>query len=264
MDPQLCRQLNLMSLEQLAVYLNEDINRLQKFYQEILNDQLFLNEINAQMDRVRPYYRKGIFRHATLDSVDWFAMQRILLYILARLYQPKRCLETGVFYGGNTCFILQALRKNGVGELISIDLPGNEAEQSSRHHLVGDSEYIPAGLDTGFLVPEALKGRWQLIKGDSHTEISRLTGKFDFYIHDSEHSYGFIKKEMSLVWGKLTSNAVVLADDLDWSNGFFSFCDEKRLYPLVITDNGKTGLRARTGVFKIDHPFCKKPDVVGG
>jgi len=68
---------------------------------------------------------------------------------------------------------------------------------------------------------------------------------------------------MSLVGGKLTKNAVILADDLDWSNGFFSFCVEKKLYPLIITDNGKSGLRARTGIVKLGHPLAKNKDMVG-
>jgi len=263
MDSQLCRQLNLMSLDQLAQYLGEDITTINSFYQEILNDTVFLDAVNTKINQVRTLYPKGICAHEQLDSVDWFAIQRIILYVIIRLYHPVRCLETGVFYGGNSSFILHALHKNGQGELISIDLPGQEVDQKGRHHMVGNSEYIPAGLDIGFLIPDYLKDRWTLVRGDSHQEIPRLQGSFDFYMHDSEHSYEFLKKEMSLVWDKLTPNAVVMADDLDWSNGFFSVCDERHLYPLIITDNGKNGLRARTGIIKRDHPFHHRTDVVG-
>ena len=263
MDAALCRQLNILSLEQLAAYLGEDIRRLTSLYQELLDDKAFLDEINGQIHVVRKHYTKGIFQHECLDTVDWFAIQRILLYVLIRLYKPARCLETGVFYGGNTCFMLHALRRNGSGQLVSIDLPGNAVDGNKRHHLVGNSEHLPPGLDVGFLVPNELRRTWTLVRGDSHAEIPRLTGTFDFYIHDSEHSYDFIKKEMSLVWDRLSPGAVAVADDLDWSNGFFSFCDEKRLYPLIITDNGKSGLRIRTGIIKRDHAFNKRADVVG-
>jgi predicted O-methyltransferase YrrM len=263
MDPALCRQLNIMSLERLAFYLGEDVRKVMALYEELLADNAFLEEINSQMQLGRKYYTKGIFQHERFDTVDWFAIQRILLYVLIRLYKPGRCLETGVFYGGNSCFILHALRRNGSGQLVSIDLPGNVAKGNKRHHLVGDSEDLPAGLDVGFLVPKDLRKSWTLIEGDSRSEIPRLTGTFDFYIHDSEHSYDFIKREMSLVWERLSPGAVAVADDLDWSNGFFSFCDERRLYPLIITDNGKSGLRIRTGVVKLDHAFNKRADVVG-
>lgn len=263
MDAKLCRSLNQMSLEQLAGYLQIKPAKIDKLYQELLDDHQFLEEINKEITQVRKFFRKAIFRHEKVDSVDWFAIQRILLYVLIRMYKPSVCLETGVFYGGTTCFILNALRKNRHGHLISIDLPANFIEPDQRHHLVGDSEYVPESLDVGFLVPEALKKRWTLIKGDSLKEIPKIKGKIDFYCHDSEHSYDFIKTEMNLVWGKLSKDGIIMADDLDWSNGFFSFCVEKKLFPLLITDNGKSGLRMRTGIIRLDHPYRAKKDIVG-
>jgi len=263
MDPQLCRTLNHLSLEQLASYLNIEIKKIEGYYSELLNDKEFLDEINEQIHNARKFYQKGICKHEALDSIDWMAIQRIILYILVRLYKPTICLETGVFYGGNTCFILNGLRRNNHGQLISIDLPANDIEQTKRHHLVGDTEDIASGLDIGFLIHKDQKKRWQLIRGDSHEEIPKIKKQIDFYIHDSEHAFHFIRKEMSLVWEKLTKNAVIIADDLDWSNGFFSFCVEKKLYPLIITDNGKSGLRARTGIVKLEHPLAKNKDMVG-
>lgn len=263
MDPQLCRTLNHMSLEQLAEYLSIDYKEIEMYYSELLEDKEFLNEINQQITYARKFYQKGICKHEKLESVDWMAIQRIILYVLIRLFKPSVCLETGVFYGGNTCFILNALRRNNQGQLISIDLPSNNITPEQRHHLVGDSEYIADGLDIGFLVHENLKMRWSLIRGDSHKEIPKIDKQIDLYIHDSEHSFDFIREEMSLVWQKLSKNAFIIADDLDWSNGFFSICVEKKLYPLIITDNGKSGLRARTGIIRIGHPSEKQKDIVG-
>jgi cephalosporin hydroxylase len=263
MEPELCRSLNMMSLELLAAYLGEKLEVVNKLYQELLADKRFLAELNTQIKNSRKYFQKGVFRHEKLDSVDWMSIQRIILYVLVRLYKPAVCLETGVFYGGNTSFILNALRVNGTGKLISIDLPGNEIKRELRHHLVGDSEDIPEGLDIGFIVHENLKEQWTLIRGDSLKEILKIKQKIDLYIHDSDHSFNFITREMSLVWNKLKADAIILADDLDWSNGFFSFCVEKKLYPLIITDNGKSGLRARTGIARLKHPFRQKLDIVG-
>lgn len=263
MDPSLCRTLNHLSLEQLSGYLNIELKKVESYYTELLNDEKFLHEINEQIINARKFYQRAIFRHENLDSVDWFAIQRIILYILIRLYKPMICLETGVFYGGNTCFILNALRHNKKGKLISIDLPADCIRSNKRHHLVGDTEDIPNGLDVGFLVPESLKGYWKFIRGDSHREIPKIKEHIDLYIHDSEHSFRFIRKEMALVWSKLSKNGIIIADDLDWSNGFFSFCVEKKLYPLIITDNGKSGLRARTGIVKLLHPSANHKDVVG-
>lgn len=263
MDPALCRSLNIMSLELLAYYLDIEFQKINSLYIELLEDQEFLGEINEQIANVRPFYERGIFRHERLDSVDWMAIQRIILYIIVRLYRPAVCLETGVFYGGTTCFILNALRRNKFGKLISIDLPRNDNAKSSKHHLVGDSEYIPENLDIGFIVHSAQKERWTLIRGDSLKEIPKISDKIDLYNHDSDHSFDFVRREMNLVWDKLNSNAIIMADDLDWSNGFYSFCVEKKLYPLIITDNGKSGLKTRTGIIKLGHPFSNQKDVTG-
>ena len=82
-------------------------------------------------------------------------------------------------------------------------------------------------------------------------------------MHDSDHSYNFIKKEFELIWNNLSNSATLLADDLDWSNGFYSIIDQQKLFPMIITDNGKSGLLARTAVVRLDHPFRNKEDIVG-
>lgn len=263
MEPVLCRSLNIMSLELLASYLDVPFREIETLYTELLDDRNFINELNEQITWCRQYFRKGIFRHETIDTVDWFAIQRIMLYILVRLYRPTLCLETGVFYGGTTSFILNALRRNNHGALISIDLPRAGNDDSPKHHQVGDSEDIPAGLDIGFIIHPAQKERWTLVRGSSLAEIPRIHETIDMYNHDSDHSFNFVKKEMELVLPKLSPGAVIMADDLDWSNGFYSVCVEKKLYPLIITDNGKSGLKARTGIVMLNHHCRLRKDFVG-
>ena len=263
MNPNLCKTLNHLSLEQLSQYLNIELKKIEEYYSELLDDSSFLIEINDRIKQSRKFYQNAIFKHEELDSIDWFAIQRIILYITVRIYKPSVCVETGVFYGGNSCFILNALRRNNFGELISIDLPSKQITSDQRHFLVGDKEDIPKELDTGFLIHESLKERWNLIRGDSLKEIPKINKNVDLYIHDSEHSFHFVQQEMSLIWKKLSDNAIIVVDDLDWSNGFYGFCVEKKIYPLIITDNGKSGLRARTGIVKLEHPLEKRVEVVG-
>lgn len=263
MDASLCREINKMSLEQIANYFSIDYTDVYEIYQELLDDKCFLDELNDQIKSVRNFYQKGIFHKESVDSADWFAMQRVALYVMIRLLKPEVCLETGVFYGGTTAFILNALRKNNYGRLISIDLKRSSISTEPRHHLVNDSEYIPEGLDVGFIVHENLKSRWELIRGNSLEEIPKITETINFYSHDSDHSYNFVKKEMSLVHEKLSPDAVMMVDDIDWSNAFFSFCDEKKMYPLMLTDNGKNNLRMRTGITWLTHPLRFNVDVTG-
>ena len=45
MDPQLCRTLNHLSLEQLAVYLNVELKKIEGYYTELLEDKEFLEKL---------------------------------------------------------------------------------------------------------------------------------------------------------------------------------------------------------------------------
>jgi hypothetical protein len=262
------RKCNLWNLEKLARYLDTPAATLTSYYEELLGDQRFIAQLNERMKHVRTHhgFSKGIFNREEVASADWFAFERVLLYVLLRHLRPALSLETGVYYGGNTAFMLAALARNGNGKLISIDLPDSRIRKegtAERHPLVGDTELYGDTLSPGFIVPDYLRAHWQFVEGDSHRVIPTLPGPFDFYIHDSDHSFGFLRKEIALVRPKLTRSAVVLADDIDWSNGFFAFCVEEQLYPLLFTDNGKDNLNVRMGLTKLDHPRNRVPEITG-
>jgi len=254
------RKCNLWNLERLAAFLDVDAEILKAYYLEILDDHEFLSALNERLQLVRHRYgfTKGIFRKERVDSVDWFAFERILIYVLLRHLQPDYAIETGVYYGGNTVFLLAALHRNGRGRLVSIDLPDAAIRRSAtahpRHPLVGDSELYDSQLRPGFIVPDHLKDRWEFVEGDSLVEIPRRSETFDFYMHDSDHSMNFLGAEIAAVLPRLAPSAVAVVDDIDWSNGFFAFCVEKRMSPILFTDNGKDDLRVRTGMVKLDHP----------
>ncbi len=255
MDINTSRTCNRLSLELLSDYFNEPFETLEKYYQELLADDYFLNALNRQIRKCRTYYNKGLFSHSSVNSVDWFGNQRISLYVLIRYLKPLYCVETGVFYGGTTSFMLNALEKNKQGSLISIDLTANQLmkDADQRHMSVGDSELISKELQTGFLIPDYLKQRWRLIVGSSLKVIETLDMPFSFFSHDSEHSHGFMKKELTKAMDKMVAGGVMFVDDINWSNGFFDFCVTHRKYPLILPDNGKNGIQARLGVVKLDH-----------
>lgn len=248
------RKCNLFNLEMLARYLGVPADVLIGYYEELLGDQEFLDAVNRRIVEIRDKwgFRKGIFAMLTIPSVDWFAFERVLIYVLIRHLKPNRVLETGVYYGGNSAFALMALARNQRGKMISIDYPDSEIREKGtseeRHSLVGDSELYDPTLRPGFMVPPFLHERWELIEGDSLKVIPGLQETFDFYIHDSDHSMPFLSKELAAAWEKLSDLALVLVDDIDWSNAFFAFCVKHRLFPLLMTDNGKDNLRVRTGI----------------
>ena len=250
---------NIYNIKSLASYLDVEEKIFLDFYDELLNDYVFLNQVNERIVFTRENYSfsKGIFNMESINSVDWFAFERVLIYLLIRYFKPKNVLETGVYYGGNSAFALLALDKNKNGKMISIDYPDSEIREINteipRHTLVGDTELYTSNIRPGFMVPLHLKERWELIEGDSLAIIPDLKTTFDFYIHDSDHSMKFLSKEIELAWKKLSDDAVLLVDDIDWSNAFYLFCSIKRLYPVLFTDNGKDNLRVRTGLISKKH-----------
>lgn len=249
-----------MNLALVARYLGVKTTALVRYYDELLADRAFLDQVNSRISEVRRKwgFEKGIFRKGRISSIDWFAFERVLIYVLIRHLKPMKVLETGVYYGGNSAFALLALRKNKRGRMVSIDYPDSEIRRSNvsaaRHSLVGDSELYDSTLRPGFMVPTTLRRRWELIEGDSLKVIPRLEHEFDFYIHDSDHSMKFLSRELAAASKKLSARALMLIDDVDWSNAFFAFCVKKRLYPLLVTDNGKDDLRVRTGITIGGHP----------
>lgn len=250
---------NIYNIKSLAAYLGVEEKIFLDYYTELLDDQDFLKGVNERIVYTREThgFRKGIFNMESIDSVDWFAFERVLIYILIRFIKPENVLETGVYYGGNSAFALRALDKNKKGKMTSIDFPDYDIRETSsdsaRHSLVGDTELYTPSLRPGFMVPLPLKERWNLIEGDSLAIIPTLDIRFDMYIHDSDHSMQFLSKEMELAWNKLSEDAIFLVDDIDWSNAFYAFVAAKRLYPVLFTDNGKDNLRVRTGVVSKKH-----------
>ena len=70
MDPNLCKTLNHLSLEQLSQYLNIELKKIEEYYSELLDDSSFLIEINDQIKESRKFYQNAIFKHEKLDSID--------------------------------------------------------------------------------------------------------------------------------------------------------------------------------------------------
>ncbi len=267
MNIQQSRQCNDMSVKLLAKFLHLPEKQALDAVDELRSDREFLRALTETMAdvRARHGFTKGIFGRKRINTVDWFGGERIALYVLTRLRKPRYCLETGVYYGGNTAFLLRAMDRNRRGNLISIDFPARaipKAKRGARHPWVGVTEDYD-GPAPGFLVPEALRARWKLIEGDSLRVIPLLRERFDMYVHDSEHAMPFLEKEMRLAERRLQRDAVVVADDIDWSNGFFKFCVTRRYAPLILTDNGKDELRPRLGMAWTKRPENGMKSVTG-
>lgn len=235
---------------------------LMALYDELLEDSELVDMANEQFGIGRSKgFTRGIFGKPDVDSVDWFGFERILMYVLVRHFRPAHVWETGVYYGGNSLFILRALQKNGAGELTSAELPATAVPSGTpRHPWVRDSEdYDTSALEPGFLVPPVLRELWDLRIGSSLDLLPTFPGPCDLYLHDSDHSMRFLQQELGLVGPRMADDGIVVIDDIDWNNAFFEFAVQQRLRPLLLTDNGKDELRVRTGVAWMANPLNRDP-----
>lgn len=250
---------NEENLRLVENYLELPPGILVNFYLELGSAVEFLEGLEGKRVEAREKgFNKGIFTRENLDSADWFGFERILIYVLIRHFRPSIVWETGVYYGGNSAFALEALYRNQRGELWSAEVraSGPEAVGLIRHPWVYDSEdYDVEVFDPGFLVPDYLRAGWNLQIGSGAKILWDFAGPCDFFIHDSDHGISNLLQELDCFWSRSSESAVAIVDDVDWSNGFYQFVTNNGLYPLFLTDNGKDGLRVRTGLFHNQHRY---------
>jgi len=161
--------------------------------------------------------------------------QAVLLYLLIRLHKPKVVVETGVGQGVSTTFLLKGLHDNGNGQLFSIDLPFYE-EGSNRSILPSDEIYpIPKGLRSGWMVPDNLHDRWELLQGNTRDLLGPLLGRLgsvDLFLQDDLHEYRHMLSEFRMVWRYVSEEGMMLSHDWEKNPALCKFALERDL-PLV-------------------------------
>lgn len=133
------------------------------------------------------------------------------IWCLTRHLRPTKVVETGVAHGLTSRFILEALEKNGVGHLWSIDKP--PLEQALHEQI-------------GVAVGDRYPHRWSYIKGSSSQHlpavISQL-GQIDIFIHDSLHTEQNVRFEVDSAWATLRPGGAIVIDDIDTNRAFRTF-----------------------------------------
>jgi len=161
------------------------------------------------------------------------------LYAVLRKLRPAVAVETGVCNGVSTAFLLLALHANGTGELHSLDLPeiaGEDYEPGTFWDGKGGA-VVPAGKEPGWMVPERLRGRWQLTLGRSQDDLPGLLdslGTIDFFMHDSEHSESCMRFEFETAWAALREGGVLAADDVNANTAFADFASAHGREPVEL------------------------------
>ena len=157
-----------------------------------------------------------------------------LLYLAVRALKPELVVETGPFNGAASAFLLQALEDNGAGRLLSFDLP--DAADAL-------SVPLPPGREPGWLVPDRLRHRFELVLGDVRSTLRpRLDAErpVDLFFHDSLHTTRQMLFEYRVAWRRLRPGGVLISDDVSWNRAFWAFTKLHRVAFLHVGEVGVT------------------------
>jgi hypothetical protein len=202
-------------------HLFPEANRvqIQGLLSEITGDRELIDHISGLLASIKAP------RGTILSGTDWEEAQ--VLYSLTRLLKPDAVVETGVAGGITSAFILTALRDNARGTLFSIDLP--------TVGLVSDGlEYWrPPENKPGWLIPDPLRVRWNLILGGAQDKLGSLLaelGEVGIFLHDSLHTFRHQRFEYNTAWPHIMPGGLLLSHDV--SAPYLELCSRLRKVPI--------------------------------
>ena len=160
-------------------------------------------------------------------SIRWSSTSELATttYIIVRLLKPKIVVETGIGAGVSSWIILHAMQQNGIGKLVSIDLP------------TPNTQLLPS---VGYLVPRNLHHRWDIRTGSSRELLLPLLSKLskiDIFQHDSRHSYKNQLQEYLTAWPFIRDKGILISDDVN--NDALHDASKKWNQDLTIIDQNK-------------------------
>ncbi|REJ84073.1 MAG: class I SAM-dependent methyltransferase [Bacteroidetes bacterium] len=161
------------------------------------------------------------------------------LYYIVRCARPELMVETGVAHGVSSWTILNAMHRNGTGNLYSIDLPNLDLKS-----------YNPANISqqSGWVVPDILRQRWELQLGPSSELLPALIkrlGKIDIFFHDSDHSYDNMMFEFGAVYDSIKEEGLILSDDVHKNNSFRDFVNSSNICGIQFYTKGGAAVKRR-------------------
>ena len=206
---------------------------LSEMFPEHTDVRIYLDEL-VSSDIFKTKYSYG-------HSGDFDIM---ILYGLIRLGAPETVLETGVASGRSSAAILSAMKKNNKGTLHSIDLPQHYNEKPDLYVTHEGNEeltgFVPEGLTPGWIVPDSLRSRWNLVLGNAKYELPKLLETLDtvdIFYHDSDHSQEHMAFEFNAVYPKIEDTGVVLSDDVSWNDAWAHFISQHSAKEICIYRN---------------------------
>jgi predicted O-methyltransferase YrrM len=202
-------------LEGLAKLWGISDKKISGYWNDLLEDTEFLNEINRNIVKV-PAFGGKQFSHPGEMRV-----YRCLVYLATRAFRPRTFVETGVQNGMSSAFILLGMHHNEHGHLYSIDLPPLD-----NRILEQGTNPLPPEKSPGWIIPKYLRERHSLHLGAAEELLPRilfLNQDVDVFLHDSDHSYTHIMFEVCLAWRYLVPGGLVMVDNIEQNDAFSDF-----------------------------------------
>ncbi len=189
------------------------IAKIQTTKSMVLSKELQIDKYDSEFQEVFNVFMR-IKRKTKLNYPLLFKInipEARILYEITRKIKPKIFVESGVADGTSSFFILSAIKKNGFGKLISIDIRDN----------------------VGSIIPNDLRPLWELkiLKGNltgSFKQIMSELPNIGVFFHDSDHSYNWQQLEYNIALKKLTRDGLLLIDDADSSYALIDLIKENQ------------------------------------
>lgn len=169
----------------------------------------------AEAQAQRPLFEHLARAHAAEGRRSYIEIDAPLeLYAIARLRRPTHVVEVGVSSGVSSAYLLAALAKNRRGTLHSVDLP-SFPRRPRLGRPSGSSWTLPPGRSSGWAVPRAVRGRWDLRLGDKRDVLPLLADelpRIDLFVYDVPHEDAGTWREFQRLNSQMPNGAVAIAD----------------------------------------------------
>lgn len=138
--------------------------------------------------------------------------QRCIWWAIIRIRRPELVVETGVWYGLGSLTILRALELN--------------AHDGAPHGQLISFDFDPT---SGWLVPERLRTRWQLVVATTEEKLApSLDGRtVDLFIHDTPSEYGLERGEFEVALEHVGRDSVLISGNGENTAALSDLCTER-------------------------------------
>lgn len=133
--------------------------------------------------------------------------ERLLIHGICRLHKPRRILEIGVFYGGGSAVLLNAISDRPEAKMISIDIVEDVLSWDGVNR-------VPTGYAAKELFPD--NNQWELCVGKDPVEVIEYIAeeKFDLCVIDTAHLHPVEVLNFLTVFPFLKTGAIVIIHDV--------------------------------------------------